>query len=313
MPAEIKIIVLLEKQQQFEQLLLRNIGANTYRNSRTYFRECEAKTLQNCFPDPNWLLQILHQAATMKKSGSLFLLGIHRRLWLALVVEFLLSLFEAYIEVVEWIYEECLSMFYDPNGLGEEAISKIARCLETESMKKAGVDLPSFRTNYGIWRRLHADLQPDIHFPLPRCSQIIPYVISNWNAMTSPLLDTTTKLLDSCDEHIGIRTPQALATARELMLFQVLFHRGAQMNSAKDDLSRFYHILAHFRNAASHRQTYERSMEKTKVYLRLALSELSRQQATRRAAGKEIPRNAEHRLVCGQVYTTSCLTQRISF
>jgi len=67
----------------------------------------------------------------------------------------------------------------------------------------AAIDMHSFETSFGIWRRLNTNQQADIPFPLPKCARIIPYVNAVWNASKHPS-DTTTKNIDSCDEKLGV-------------------------------------------------------------------------------------------------------------
>jgi hypothetical protein len=153
-------------------------------------------------------------------------------------------LIAAFAKIVDWLYLEFLAPFYNPDGLDEATHQKVQEILSTKTMQKAKVDLNSFSTNYAIWRRLNVNPQPDIHFPLPKCARIIPYVNSYWNS-TKGASDTITGLFDDNDEKLGVRTAQTIPVAHLLMLQQTLFFRGSQMLRAKDNLDECYYTLAH--------------------------------------------------------------------
>jgi hypothetical protein len=95
------------------------------------------------------------------------------------------------------------------------------------------------------------------------------------------------------------------------MLFQVLVHRAGQMLSSKDDLDNWYHTLAHFRNAASHCQTYEGSMQKVKVYIWKYQQDLDG--GLDGAAAPITFNNPQRRSVRRQVYEIQGITQQVSF
>lgn len=71
--------------------------------------------------------------------------------------------------------------------------------------------------------------------------------------------DTITKLLDNCQERVGLRTAVIVATARLLLYFAVLFHRINQWSKAKEDLD-FYPSLAHARHANNERASFRDSL-----------------------------------------------------
>ena len=90
-------------------------------------------------------------------------------------------------------------------------------------------------------------------------ARIVPLTISKWNCLKGGG-DTTTKLLDNCEEQIGIRTTvTTVASARLVSYFGVLFHRLNQWCNAKEDLS-FYLSLAHTRHANNERASFNDSL-----------------------------------------------------
>lgn len=268
MPVEVKTLVEMTRIAKFKESLLSNIGFNTYQEKKAYFRTVSAAEAKLWVPNKDWLFQALHQAATFKSNRSMLVVGSERQLLLGMLLDYPDALIQDFLSVVDWIYETSLHVFYDPTGLNnEETKAKIKDALESKSLKRAAVDMASFETTYSIWHRLNVTVQADVHFPLPKCSRIIPYPNSNWNATKSPS-DTTTKLIDSCDEKLGVRTPQTLAVARMMQLKQHQYFRAMQMLSSKEDLTEFYHSVRHYRDAASHRLTFAASFEQSKGFLR---------------------------------------------
>ena len=95
--------------------------------------------------------------------------------------------------------------------------------------------------------------------PLPKCDRILPYHQAFWNTVKGGS-DTITKLIDSVEEQLGIRTPSACVTARFLLLHAVAFQRSFQMLTADPELD--YPTLYHYRQAASKRASTWESLEK---------------------------------------------------
>ena len=116
----------------------------------------------------------------------------------------------------------------------------------------------AFWTNYHLWRAINVVVDSRIiKFPLPPCSRIVPIQCSWWNSTKGPS-DTTTKLLDNCEEQLGIRNPQTIATARLLAIGGVVFHRCNQILGGKDCL--FYQSIDSYRGAANERAPFWKSL-----------------------------------------------------
>ena len=96
-----------------------------------------------------------------------------------------------------------------------------------------------------------------ISFPLPKMAMIIPFINAFWNSTKGPS-DTMTLLLDSCKENLGIRSPQSVTVARLFGLLAIAFHRSAQISTSKDPST--YGSMESYRNAASHRFTFQKSI-----------------------------------------------------
>ena len=104
---------------------------------------------------------------------------------------------------------------------------------------------------------------------------IIPFLNAFWNVTKGPL-DTMTKLLDTCEENLGIRSPQSVAVARLMALLGIAFHRSAQFLSSCHVSS--YDSLKSFRDAANHRLPFQKSVSILIHLLREDLVSLEREQ-----------------------------------
>jgi hypothetical protein len=105
--------------------------------------------------------------------------------------------------------------------------------------------------------------------PMPSLTRLIPAVCAYWNAVKSGS-DTTTKLMDDrvlYPPHVNCET---IACTRIILLAFVLIHRLIQMDTAKKELDS-YPTLSHYRNAASHRSTFQKTILKVRSSLNLCL------------------------------------------
>jgi hypothetical protein len=105
-----------------------------------------------------------------------------------------------------------------------------------------------------LWRALNVDIKASTRFPLPPCARCLPFQNALWNQLKGPS-DTTTKLIDSFEEQLGIRT---IATGRLLSIGAVAFHRSNQMLSSKETLK--YATLFDYRMAANVRFNMSQSL-----------------------------------------------------
>ena len=118
-------------------------------------------------------------------------------------------------------------------------------------------DSHTLQSQVNVWHQLVT-----LPKPVPPCRLLIPTVYAYWNSVKGGS-DTTTKLMDDCFLRIprnSINT-ETTAITRLIMTVHVINHRAMQMFSAKDNLD--YPSLSHYRNAASHRQTFHTTMNRT--------------------------------------------------
>ena len=203
-------------------------------------------------------IQLLHHVFVYGATTGLFLIGNNSKLLFSIEVAFSGGLLSAYEEVVKYLYKQ-FDFFYE-KSLEDFPIKKIEQALilrnEKKKKKNAKISVHAFWTNFKLWRALNVHIGR-LKFPLPPCRRIIPIQHSWWNITKGPS-DTTTKLLDNCEENLGVRTPQTIATARMLGIAGVVFHRCNQIIGSKE--SSFYKSLDSYRKAANTRAPFWQSL-----------------------------------------------------
>lgn len=203
-------------------------------------------------------IQLLHHVFTFGAKEGLMLIGDRDELMCVIQVHFSEALRQAYSNIVKYMLDTYFVKFYEESA--DLPMTEIESALEAlnGSTGKGIVDLHAFQTNYMLWRAFNVDVDKEaIKFPLLPCARLIPFQNADWNVMKGPS-DTLTDLLDRCEEQVGIRTPQTVATARLLGILALAWHRGGQMLTAKDDLT-FYETLKDFRHAANQRMALHKS------------------------------------------------------
>ena len=197
-----------------------------------------------------------HTSIYDTKKG-LVVVGNDHHVVIGVFIEFPQSLKEAYLDVLDHLYDTQMKWVYGP--VSEVPLQEISKALQSKEMKSYKVDLDSFRCYYGIWRCLNVPECPrnKIMMPLPPCSHLIPFVHSLWNSAKGGS-DTITKLLWNCQACLTINNPQTVTTARMLLLFAVLVHRLHQVGTSSDFEK--YCSLEHFRNAANARLSFHTSV-----------------------------------------------------
>ena len=266
MPVEVKSRVSINTIDEAVECLRTCVGLDDWEEDKPYMFSMAATDsrfakLIGSKLDPNRkkreLFQLLHHAYVYNVNKVLLIVGSNRNFLFAVEVEFNDDLLSAYDMLIELFYKKWFHIFF-VNNLADLPIEQIESALKIRNATKAAkdvVDRHSFITNYKLWRSLNVKIPSGISFPLPPMAMVIPFINAFWNSTKGPS-DTMTRLLDSCEENLGIRTPQSVAVARLFNLMAVAFHRSVQVATSKDD----YNSIESFRNAASHRYTFQKSM-----------------------------------------------------
>ena len=194
-------------------------------------------------------------------------------------IRFTSELLQAYHEVLSYAFESSPAMnfaHFDVEGDSDNPFPKVPQsafdAFKTKKLKHVKMTDDAFRSFFGLWRRIELEFRDftenkdgielkggsQIIFPLPKTARAVPVNVSSWNSL-KPGGDTITKHIDDCQERVGVRTENNVATTRIFMYFGVVFHKFSQMISARNDLDS-YPTLCHYRDAANHRTSMKKSL-----------------------------------------------------
>ena len=219
--------------------------------------------------------QLLHHAFVFGESDVLLIVGTGKQFRYVVRICFSQDLMNAYGRLVKKCFDSWFNPFY-ANSLDNFPFKRMEEALDIQNSsrkKKDAVDIHSFLTHLKLWRCLNVNVASHISFPLPPMRMVIPFMNAMWNASKGPS-DTMTKLLDSCEENLGIRSPQSVAVGRLLGLNGIAFHRCNQTVTAKDPSC--YKSLDSYRDAANVRYSFQKSLI---VLVRFLREELNRLQS----------------------------------
>ena len=267
-PIEVKSRVSNDTAEEMMRNLRDHVGVDLYDDSEEYMFTMSATDQEflkligsELYPQRpmNEAMQLLHHAFVFGSDKALMLIGNHNKFCFAILVTFPPDLFAAYKVLMEVFFDKWFSIFFveDLKDFSQETIEKALQIRNARKKKKDLVDLHSFMTNYKLWRSLNVKVTTGIRFPLPPMTMIIPFLNAFWNVTKGPS-DTMTKLLDTCEENLGIRSPQSVAVARLMALLGVAFHRSAQFVTSRHVST--YDTLKSFRDAANHRLPFQKSI-----------------------------------------------------
>jgi len=161
-------------------------------------------------------------------------------------------LLEAYGAVLHFIYKQALQWGYDPQ-LIELPKEEIMQVLQHDL--KESIDCESFFGYFYLWQHVVTKLP----LPIPRLARIIPFIMSMWNAEKG-VSDTISKFIWMNIHDPPCDTVQGHAISRMFLILAVMIHRLSHFFTSKEDLNE-YPSLSHFRNAASHRSTFNETIK----------------------------------------------------
>jgi hypothetical protein len=228
------------------------------------------------------MYQVLHHAVTfnpLEEHTGYLLIGDQRKLFAVLGIVFEKRLLDAYKTVLRFCFKNTTALNFAFKKCTGDKMPEIPQVVfdafnKSKKLKKLKMTEESYRSFFGLWKRLQneldvygeIELERDPHhgeayisFPLPRVARIVPGNVSSWNSL-KPGVDTCTKHIDSCQEQISDRTENNVAVARILMYYAIVVHKYKQMLTAKDDLDS-YPTLHHYRDAANHRTSFKQSIQ----------------------------------------------------
>jgi hypothetical protein len=139
--------------------------------------------------------------------------------------------------MLKYMYEHSLSWAYEPYQIPKDEIVQVLSNHKT-------INLETFLGYFYLWRYVSIKLP----LPIPKLERIIPFVMSQCNAIKGGS-DTITKLL-WLNIYPPCNTPQSHAIARMVLIGNVIVHCLNHFFTAKSDLDTGCPSLKHFRNAA---------------------------------------------------------------
>ena len=150
--------------------------------------------------------------------------------------------------VLEWAYPEHLSLRNDVLSIPAE-IANVAKSIPAIN----GFD--TLQGTINLWHTLRKE-----SMPFPSLKRIIPSICAYWNSVKGGS-DTTTKLMDDCILQLPrpYCNTETVAITRLIQMMLVTNHRLFQCTTNKYNLDN-YPSLAHWRDAATHRFTYHKSL-----------------------------------------------------
>jgi len=219
------------------------------------------KHLHEQVPNSHELLQCLHHASVYEICSCYFIVGDGQgNVLYSLDLRFPEELTDAYGRIMKKIFEDGFKWAHQPGDEVPEIPKVVMDAFASNELKKVGMTVEALQDRLSLWRELNISKfgQEEVKYPLPKVVQFKSFTTAVWCASKGSG-DGITYLDDSCQERIGIRTPNNIACARILLNFGVFLHRMFQVAGAKEDLS--YPTLSHYRNAASKRTTCKDSLE----------------------------------------------------
>jgi hypothetical protein len=148
-----------------------------------------------------------------------------------------------------YFFEVALSWAYlpDDNPLPKEDIEQVLVNHKT-------LDMESFLGNFYLWQYVCEKLP----LPIPQLEWVIPFTLSQWNAIKSGS-DIITKLLLLNMYDPPCNATQSHAIAQMILLGCVVVHHLNHFFTAKDNLEE-YPSLKHFHKAVSERNTFHNTL-----------------------------------------------------
>jgi hypothetical protein len=224
--------------------------ADTRDNKHIRIRASEAHKYVDAVSE---IFQVLHHAYVYNFNTVVLVVGDHQsEIIQSTIIDFDQDFLDQYEEVLSDLKDLALSWFYEENiSLPATVPQEILRI--GEKMK----NIPDDATIEGSVN-LYLSLMSK-NLPMPSFVRLIPAIYAYWNSVKSGS-DTTTKLMDDRIIYPPHVNAESIACTRLILLMCVVIHRLHQGMTASNDLENEYNSLKHYRNAASHRTTFQKTL-----------------------------------------------------
>ena len=217
------------------------------------------KLIETLIPDKSERIQILHHAYTYSCNKTTFLVGgPEGNLLYGLIVTFEDELLNAYGDVLEFLYNSGLHLFYSHNtgDLPRDLIGNII--LNDDTLKKK-YTIDDLMTSALICRELLPGSSSKVQYPIPACDMLVPHEYALWNVSKGGS-DTVTKYTWNCLTVLPIKTPQTVVVARYLAIYAVLYHRLLQAVTGTKKPNAETDTIQNVRERANQRLAFHKSL-----------------------------------------------------
>jgi hypothetical protein len=242
------------------------LGAAAWENGEPVYAHIDAedRQLHDWIPKESENFQLLHHVAAYDSDKGLILVGNNKKVMFGVFVTYSKRLKDAYLEILEDLYERALKWAYGP--IDEIPLEEIEKVLKSEDFAGLRMSMHSFLTSFHIWRKVAVDRDQDsIRLPLPPCNRILPYNHSFWNNAKGGS-DTITRLFWNILAVSSVPTPQSSVLGRMFQLFAVALHRMNHVSTAKENLT-FYASTYHYRHCRNEAWPFHKTVNELVAWL----------------------------------------------
>ena len=220
----------IEIQERVAELKGGRAGADIAAGSAVYLRVSsdDQDLLNELIPNSSERVQILHHAYTYNRNTVAFLVGNPQgRILYRLIITFSRELLESYGQVMDFVYDQGLNVFYE-DIIDNVPLKLIEGILLSTPKLKSKFQLDDFMTSFLIWRELLPDREGSPNFPIPPCNMLLPMEHSLWNTCKGGS-DTVTRFTWNCMAILPVKMPQTVVVARFFLLYATVYHRILQV------------------------------------------------------------------------------------
>lgn len=238
---------------------------NLYRDREVHVRVDDLEVHKNIFaPSERW--QVLHHAYVYDYPVVIHAVGDSQcEIMHSTIINYSTETKAHYKRVLDDLTELMLSWAY-ATDTSPVPIPDYVKEVSKEVKTINGVD--TLQCTVNLWKEM--SICP---LPFPPLWRIIPSIHAYWN-QTKSGSDTTTMLMDGCLLPLPHVTPESVASNRLISITFVLLHRVNQLITRKRKVSA-YPSLAHYRNAASKRSTFHKTLLSARQVFVNQLNELN--------------------------------------
>ena len=233
--------------------------ANTRDNKHIRIQASEAHKYVDAVSET---FQVLHHAYVYNFKTVVLVVGDHQsEIIQSTIIDFDQDVLDKYKEVLSDLKDLALGWFYEEEGISLPATVPQEILKIGEKMKNIADDA-TIEGSVNLYLSLMGK-----NLPMPSFARLIPAVYAYWNSVKSGS-DTTTKLMDDRIIYPPYVNAESIACTRLILLMCVVIHRLHQGMTASNDLETTYKSLIHYRNAASHRTTFHKTLLKIRTVLK---------------------------------------------